>query len=92
MFRARFWKNFGNFLGGNWWVLVQKGEFWLEDFHREDAKGAKVGYCQAGWFSDPWHGRLTRVFFVFGFGEPAAGAAGCWCGRGASRAPRRREG
>jgi hypothetical protein len=23
------------------WVLVRRGEFWLEDFHREDAKGAK---------------------------------------------------
>jgi hypothetical protein len=31
-------------------------------FHREDAKGAKVGYCMAGWFSDPWHGDLACVF------------------------------
>ncbi len=44
-------------------------------FHREDAKGAKVGYCQAGWFSDPWHGDLACVF-VFGSGEPGAGADG----------------
>ena len=49
------------FLGENWWVLVRRGEFWLEDFYREDAKAAKV-------------------FLIFG--EPVAGAAGCWRGRG----------
>jgi hypothetical protein len=52
MFRDRFGKIFGIFLGENWWVLVRRGEFWLEDFHRKDAKGAKVRYWMAGWVSD----------------------------------------
>jgi hypothetical protein len=46
------------FLGENLWVLARRGEFWLEDFHREDAQGAKVGSCVAWWFRDWWDGVL----------------------------------
>jgi hypothetical protein len=41
-----------------------------QGIHREDAKAAKFGYYQAGWFRDPGHGRLARAF-GFGWGIPA---------------------
>jgi hypothetical protein len=51
MFRDRFGEIFGILFGENWWVLVRRGGRWLEVFHRENAKGAKVGYWMAGWVS-----------------------------------------
>jgi hypothetical protein len=87
MFRARFGEIFGIFLGENLRVLARRGEFWLEDFHREDAKGAKVSYCVAGWFREPWYGRIARVFLALDLASrlrerPGAGADG---GRGIHR-------
>ena len=56
-------------------------------FDREDGKGAKVGYCRAGWFSDPWHGRLAHGFLSLDLASrlrerPGTGADG---GRGGCR-------
>jgi hypothetical protein len=75
---------------------VRRGEFWLEDFHREDGKGAEGVFFTAKTGRAPrlrivrLAGTATRVFSIR-FGEPAAGAAGCWRGRKTFILPRRRK-
>jgi hypothetical protein len=105
MFRDRFGKIFGIFLGENWWVLVRRGEFWLEDFHREDGKGAEgvfftaktrrapsLGIARLGGSATRGTGVSPVLFFGFCFWRAGCGSGLVLADCYGSFSPQRREG